>query len=119
MKTSDKHDLFNQLFTTSTHGCSGECQCGVFHYDTCNEWDEDHRLNTLPSAEASAKEFPDNYQFQENAISYVNINGFLYVIGCKCRFDNFIFEFLTEEKQNILSFYIKTKDEINAEDVGE
>ena len=117
MKTSEKSLVFNRLFKTGSYGCSGECHCGVFHYDNANNWDDDHRDNTLPSAEKAAKEVPGSYQFQTNAIEYVEFNNRLYVIGCKCGMDEFIFGFLLEEKEKILNFYKSTKDRISVEDI--
>ena len=91
MKTAEKLSKYIGAFTTNTHGCSGECHCGIFHYDTANSWDDDHHDNTLPLAEISAVASPDLYQFQDNAISYLGFDDRLYVVWCRCGMDDFIF----------------------------
>jgi len=115
MKTTEKKGIFNRLFSTGSHGCSGECHCGIIHYDIANSWDDDHHENTLPLAEKSAKESPELYQFQDNSIEYLNFNGFLYVLGCRCEMDCFIFNILNEERENIFNFYNNTKDKVELE----
>lgn len=71
MNTGEKKIIFNNMFRTGSHGCSGECHCGIFHYDINNRWDEDYHDNTLPMAEKSAKAHPEMYQFQCNTIEYL------------------------------------------------
>jgi hypothetical protein len=117
MKTSEKREIFDRLFKTGTHGCSGECACGVMHYDSCNQWDDDHQENTLPSAEASAKEMPEIYQFQSNAIEYLNFNERLYVLGCKCHMDDIVFELLHEQSEQVLTFYQQTRPRVTVDDI--
>jgi hypothetical protein len=114
VKILEKKTVFYNTFNTSTYGSSGECHCGIFHYDSVNQWDNDHN-NILLNAQNSAKESPELYQFQDNAIEYVNLNERLYVIDCRCKMDNFIFGFLHEEKENILKFYMETRDRICVE----
>lgn len=116
MRTEHKQSEFNKIFTTGSHGATGHCHCGVIHYDTANKWDDDHHDVILPSAELAAKSEPESFQFHDTAISYVDFNGHLYVIGCKCGMDDFIFNFLKEDKEKILFYYRKTKDRIEAED---
>jgi hypothetical protein len=117
MKTSEKRGVFDSLFRTGSHGCSGDCHCGVTHYDNGNYWDDDHLENTLPQAELAEKAHPKLYQFQPNAIEYVDFNGFLYVFGCKCKMDDFIFGFLSEEKEKVINFYKHTKDRVSVDEI--
>ena len=70
-------------------------------------------------AQERAKESPHMYQFNEHAIEYFDFNGRLYVHGCRCGMDVFIFDFLTEEKQRVLSYYKQTQDELNASDINQ
>ncbi len=117
VRTASKKDVFREVFGTRSYGCSGECACGVMHYDTANEWDDDHHNETLPRVREWAKEKPENYQFHDAAIKYVELSGFLYVIGCRCKQDELLFSVLNEQKQAVLSYYKQTKDEISVEDV--
>lgn len=117
MRTASKKSVFREVFGTRSYGCSGECACGVMHYDTAGEWDEEHRNETLPRAREWAKEKPESFQFHDTAIEYVELTGFLYVIGCKCKQDGLLFSVLNEQKQAVLSYYKQTKDEISVEDV--
>lgn len=117
MNTQQKNTVFLDLFRTKSYGATGECHCGIMHYDACNQWDDDHNESALPQAMESAKAHPERYQFQDNAIEYLNFNGALFVVGCRCKMDEFVFQFLTEEKQRVLSFYKKTQDVLNVADV--
>lgn len=119
MKTAEKRNIFNKIFQTRSYGSSGECHCGVMHYDATNSWDEDHHENVLPEAERNAKINPNSYQLHDSAVEFFNFNGRLYVFGCQCRMDDFMFEFFNEEKQNVLSYYKKTQDEISVNDLKE
>jgi hypothetical protein len=116
MKTAVKHTTFTNIFSTNTHGCSAECHCGVFHYDTCNQWDEDYHKKELPSAETSAVTNPKLFQFQDNAIEYLEFDGRQYVIGCRCGMTEFMFGFINEDKDKVLKYLIATKDTISVED---
>lgn len=118
MRTVEKRALFNNIFRTGTQGATGECHCGIIHYDSANFWDDDHAENALPSAEQSALEHPERFQFQANAIEFFNFNDRLYVFGCRCGMDDFVFNFLTEEKQRVLTFYKQTQDKLNAGDLA-
>ena len=117
MNTAAKRSVFNGIFKTGSYGASGECHCGVFHYDTANAWDDDHEESVLPQAEEAAKTDPARYQFHDSAIEYVDLNGRLYVIGCRCGMDNFMFDFLNEDKQQVLTYYRDSRDELRVEDV--
>ena len=117
MKTEVKREKFRALFTTNTHGCSGECHCGISHYDIANHWDSDHHDNTLPRVQKAAIESPELYQFQDNAIAYLDFNGFLYVVGCRCGIDNLFFDMLNEDRENVLNYYKQTQDKISLDDV--
>lgn len=117
MKTSEKLSKFVERFTSNTHGSVGECHCGIFHLDVANKWDDDHLEVILPNAKLAAKEFPDRYQFHDTAIDYLNFNGHFYVRGCRCRMDDFMFDFLNEEKENVLKYYMGIKDRINVENI--
>lgn len=117
MKTIEKRVIFNNIFRTGTHGATGECYCGIHHLDCANHWDDDHAETVLPSAEKAAQEHPERYQFQDNAIEFFDFNQRLYVFGCRCAMDDFVFEFLIEEKQRVLNFYRKTQDLLNASDI--
>ena len=117
MKTKIKQHKFWGLFTTNTHGCSGECHCGILHYDTANEWDDDHKDNTLPRVLEAEKEHPELYQLHDTAIAYLDFNGMLYVIGCRCETDELIFSVLNEDKESVLNYYKQTEDKISLDDV--
>jgi len=118
MKTAEKRAFFNDIFRTGSYGASGECHCGISHFDCTNNWDDDHSENVLPSAEKNAAERPELYQFQDCAIEFFNFNNRLYVFGCRCGMDDYMFEFLTEEKERVLSFYKQTQDRINVSDIA-
>lgn len=117
MKTAEKRTVFNGIFRTGSHGSTGECHCGIFHYDCTNHWDDDHAENVLPAAESRAQTNPEQYQFQDNAIEFFDFNGRLYVFGCRCGMDDFMFEFLSEEKQAVINFYLQTKDKLSVSDL--
>lgn len=116
MRTSYKKDAFIQQFSTNTQGCTGECYCGVLHYDAANFWDEDYQENQLPMARKSAESSPEDFQFQDNAIEYFEFNGRLYVAGCKCGMDKFVFGLFNEQKEEILAYFIDTKDKLTPEE---
>lgn len=118
MKTAIKKSRFIRAFSTNSFGCSAECHCGVIHYDTANEWDEDHHENTLPNAEKLAEESPEHFQFHDTAIEYLDFNGRRYVIDCKCGMTNFIFEFLNEDKESILTYYKNTQEQVTLADIA-
>lgn len=118
MNSAKKQSVFTDVFKTGSYGATGECHCGIFHCDTSDSWDDDHSDSVIPAAEESAKSDPQRYQFHDSAIEYVDFNRHLYVVGCRCGMDNFMFEFLTEEKQQVLSFYLNTQDKLNASDVA-
>ncbi len=117
MRTEEKKIVFHGLFRTGSHGACGECHCGIFHFDVSNEWDDDHQNNVLPEAEKNALEHPEMYQFNDHSIEFFDFNGRLYVHGCRCGMDVFIFELLTEDKQNVLSFYKGIQDKLSVSDV--
>lgn len=117
MQTTTKRDIFRSLFSTGTFGCAATCHCGVHHFDNGNQWDDEHMNETLPNAETWAKQNPKQVQFHGEAIEYLNFNGHLYVIDCHCKMDEFIFSFLNESKDSVLSYYLKTKDAVSVEDV--
>tara|TARA_B100001063_G_scaffold28261_1_gene21634 strand:- start:462 stop:815 length:354 start_codon:yes stop_codon:yes gene_type:complete len=116
MKTATKQSIFRKIFSTGSYGCSGECACGVHHYDSGNHWDDDHK-NTLANAEQWAKEQPELVQFHTEAVEYLNFNDKLYVIDCKCKMDALIFDMLNEQKDWVLRYYLETKDAVSVEDV--
>ena len=116
MKTETKKGIFRKIFSTGSFGCSGECACGVHHYDSSNHWDDDHE-NTLANAEEWAKSDPDQVQFHTEAVEYLNFNDNLYVIDCRCKMDEFIFTMLNEQKDSVLRYYLETKDAVAVEDV--
>lgn len=118
MKSAEKHAVFEDVFKTGSYGATGECHCGIFHCDSSGNWDDDHNDSVVPGVEESAKLDPQHYQLHDSAIEYVNLNNHLYVIGCRCGMDRFMFEFLTEEKQQVLSFYLNTQDKLNASDIA-
>ncbi len=117
MNSTEKNAVFEDVFKTGSYGATGECHCGIFHCDISDSWDDEHNDSVIPSIEESAKSDPQRYQLHDSAIEYLDLNGRLYVIGCRCQMDRFIFEFLTEEKQNVLSFYLNTQDKLNASDI--
>jgi len=116
MRTETKLSIFRSLFSTKTYGCSGECHCGIFHYDIANDWDDDYHQNTLPAVQERAKDSPEGYQFHDAAIERLEFDGYLYVIGCRCGMDDFIFRFFNESKSQILNYFVKTKDEVSVDD---
>jgi hypothetical protein len=118
MRTAEKRAVFEKIFRTGTHGSTGECHCGVHHYDSANHWDNDHAEHVLPTAQANAAKHPECFQLHDHAIEYVDFSGRLYVIDCKCGMDNFIFELLVEDQQRILSFYKQTQDHIKLSDLN-
>lgn len=117
MNTEQKRSAFNRLFSTQSFGATGECHCGISHCDIAGNWDCDHSENTVPVfIEMETKE-PTKYQCHDSAIEYCDFNGHLYVVGCQCKMDEFMFNFLAEEKQRILRFYLNTKDQLEVSDV--
>lgn len=117
MNTKEKRDIFVGLFKTNTYGANGMCQCGISHYDDANQWDPEYHETELPAAKESAKTNPSGYQFHDSSIEYLDFNGALYVQGCRCAMDDFIFNFLTEDKSSIVSFYKKTQDRVTVDDL--
>lgn len=115
MKTDNKWRFFNDTFSSGSRGCSGECHCGIMHYDSANQWDIEYHQNMLPQALEAAEASPERFQFHESSIEYLNFNDRLYVAGCRCGMDHFVFTLLNEEKQSILKYYISTKDELSPE----
>ena len=116
MKTTTKQSIFRKIFSTGSYGCSGECACGVHHYDSGNYWDDDHK-DTLANAEQWAKEHPEDVQFHSEAIAYLNFNDNLYVIDCRCGMDKLIFNVLNDQKDSVLRYYLQTKDSVSIDEV--
>lgn len=114
MRKDDKWNKFIDTFYTGTHGASGECSCGVFHYDTANTWDDDHHeyLEKLEKENDWSMR-----QLHDSAICFIDIAGSLYVVGCRCGMDKLLFEFLHDQKDQVLTFYVKTKDKIDIGDI--
>jgi hypothetical protein len=116
MRTVTKKSVFRKIFSTGSYGCSGTCACGVHHYDSGNDWDNDHK-DTLANAKEWAKEHPEDVQFHTEAIEYLNFTDNLYVIDCRCGMDKLIFKLLNDQKDNVLHYYLQTKDAVAVEDV--
>lgn len=112
MRTKFKKQLFYKIFSTKSHGAFGECHCGLMNYDGENYWDDDHeetmkRVNNLPDV-----------FIQPNAIEFIEINGCLYVIGCKCKTDEVLFAMLDEHREQTLTWLKETEETINAKDIS-
>ena len=104
MRTKDKRFLFFNRFSTGSHGAFGDCACGVTNYDTANRWDNDHEahLRTLVESE--------HVHFQENSIGFIDVDGALFVVGCKCKTDETIFSLLSEHRDQVIRFLKDTQD---------
>lgn len=104
MRTKDKKFLFLRRFGTGSQGAFGDCACGVTNYDTANKWDDDHEthLKTLTESE--------RIHFQDNSIEFIDVDGALFVIGCKCKTDETLFSLLSEHRDQVIEWLKDTQD---------
>lgn len=104
MRTEEKRFLFFRRFRTGTKGAFGDCACGATNYDIANKWDDDHQdhLETLVESE--------KVQFQTNSIEFIDIDGHLFVVGCKCKTDETLFSLLNEHRDDVIRYLKDTED---------
>ncbi len=104
MRTKDKRFLFFKRFSTGSQGAFGDCACGVTNYDTTNKWDDDHEAHLKTLSES------DRVHFQSNSIEFIDIDGALFVVGCKCKTDETILSLLIEHRDQVIRFLKDTQD---------
>jgi hypothetical protein len=119
MNTQSKKDKFFSVFGTNTYGADGICGCGVAHYDEVNKWDSEYHDIELPNAKERAKKNPQDYQFHDTAIDFININGALYVRGCRCKTDEMLFDFLNEDREQVIAYLKETQDVLTVDDLAQ
>lgn len=104
MRTIDKRNLFFKQFTTGSHGASGDCACGISNYDIANQWDDDHEAHLKTLSESS------HVHFQHNSIEFIDIDGAMFVVGCKCKTDETLFSLLNEHRDQVIEWLKATQD---------